>query len=132
LEQAHATEFSREMANRATAVLGESGVRLSGGQRQRVAIARAIVRKPKVLILDEATSALDAESERAVTEALVEVMSERTTLLVAHRLTTAARADQILVLKSGEVVECGNHAELLARGGFYRALFEAFSGGTLD
>jgi subfamily B ATP-binding cassette protein MsbA len=131
LEQAHAAEFSRELAARPTSELGESGVRLSGGQRQRVAIARAIVRKPRVLILDEATSALDAESEKAVTEALYEVMQDRTTLLVAHRLTTAARADRILVLRAGEVVETGSHTELMARGGFYNALFQAFSGGTL-
>jgi ABC-type multidrug transport system fused ATPase/permease subunit len=131
LEQAHAAEFSRELAARPTSELGESGVRLSGGQRQRVAIARAIVRKPRVLILDEATSALDAESEKAVTEALYEVMQDRTTLLVAHRLTTAARADRILVLRAGEVVEAGSHTELMARGGFYNALFQAFSGGTL-
>ena len=82
-------------------LLGEGGAGLSGGQRQRIAIARALVREPALLLLDEATSALDAESERAVTEALDEVMRERTTLFIAHRLTTAARADRILVMSRG-------------------------------
>ena len=131
LSQAHATEFAKELKERKTAELGERGIRLSGGQMQRVAIARALVRKPTVLLLDEATSALDATSEKAVTEALAQVMKTRTTLFIAHRLTTAARADRILVLSRGEVVEIGSHQELLAANGSYAALFKAFSGGIL-
>lgn len=132
LRQAHAEEFVREMGSRDTPTLGERGVKLSGGQMQRVAIARALVRQPAVLLLDEATSALDATSEKIVTEALDEVMKQRTTLFIAHRLTTAARADRILVLSRGEVVETGSHAELVAANGAYAGLFRAFSGGVLD
>jgi len=132
LEQAHATDFVRDMDNRETPVLGERGVRLSGGQMQRVAIARALIRKPTVLLLDEATSALDATSEKAVTEALEGVMKERTTLFIAHRLTTAARADRILVLSKGQVLEAGSHAELMLANGAYAGLFRAFSGGILS
>ena len=128
---AHAEEFVSELPQRYDTPLGEQGIRLSGGQRQRVAIARALVREPSLLLLDEATSALDAESERAVTEALDEVMRARTTLFIAHRLTTAARADRILVLSRGRAVESGTHAELLARGEAYAGLFKAFSGGVL-
>jgi subfamily B ATP-binding cassette protein MsbA len=131
LRQSHATEFVQEMENRTVSQLGERGIRLSGGQMQRISIARALVRKPTVLLLDEATSALDATSEKAVTEALEEVMKERTTLFIAHRLTTAARADTILVLSRGEVVEQGNHADLLEANGPYAGLFRAFSGGIL-
>jgi subfamily B ATP-binding cassette protein MsbA len=131
LRQAHAEEFTQEMAGRTTNELGERGVRLSGGQMQRVAIARALVRKPTVLLLDEATSALDANSEKAVTEALHEVMQHRTTLFIAHRLTTAARADKILVLSRGRAVEMGSHTELLAAKSTYANLFSAFSGGVL-
>ncbi|HEY0866390.1 MAG TPA: ABC transporter ATP-binding protein [Fimbriimonas sp.] len=131
LRKAHAEEFVAEMARRTTSELGERGVRLSGGQMQRIAIARALVRKPAILLLDEATSALDATSEKAVTEALDEVMQERTTLFIAHRLTTAARADRILVLSRGEVVEQGSHTELLEANGPYAGLFRAFSGGVL-
>jgi ABC-type multidrug transport system fused ATPase/permease subunit len=113
-------------------VIGEGGNGLSGGQKQRVAIARALVRRPALLLLDEATSALDATSEKAVTEALDEVMQERTTLFIAHRLTTAARADRILVLRRGEIVEEGSHASLMEASGVYAGLFRAFSGGVLD
>jgi subfamily B ATP-binding cassette protein MsbA len=131
LKQAYAEEFTKEMHSRTNSDLGERGVRLSGGQMQRVAIARALVRKPTVLLLDEATSALDASSEKAVTEALDEVMRTRTTLLIAHRLTTAARADRILVLNRGGVVETGTHTELMELNGSYASLFRAFSGGVL-
>ena len=132
LREAHATEFVAEFRGRADAVLGERGVKLSGGQMQRVAIARALVRRPKLLLLDEATSALDPASEGAVTEALAEAMRTRTALFIAHRLTTAARADRILVLKRGRVVEVGPHRELIAAGGEYAAMFRLFSGGVLD
>lgn len=129
---AHAEEFIRDLPARYDTEIGESGNRLSGGQRQRLAIARALVRKPKLLLLDEATSALDPTSEQVVTEALGEIMKTRTTLFIAHRLTTAARADRILVLRRGEVVEQGSHRQLLEQQGAYAGLFAAFSGGILD
>lgn len=129
---AHAAGFIEQTPERYETELGERGVRLSGGEMQRIAIARAVVRKPTLLLLDEATSNLDAVSEKAVQEALEEVMQGRTTLFIAHRLTTAARADKILMLRHGEVVEYGSHAELMAAKGAYAAMFEAFSKGVLD
>lgn len=132
LRRAHAEEFTRAMNERSNALLGERGVKLSGGQMQRVAIARALVRKPTLLLLDEATSALDANSEKVVTEALTEVMQERTTLFIAHRLTTAARADRILHLRGGKVVESGSHRELMERNGAYADMYRAFAHGVID
>ncbi len=129
--QAHVTEFVNQMESGFDSQIGEGGGRISGGQRQRVAIARALVRNPKILLLDEATSALDAQSEMAVTEALDEVMKERSTLFIAHRLTTAARAQKIVVMSRGQVVEQGSHVELLEANGAYAGLFRAFSGGVL-
>lgn len=129
---AHADVFVEAMPDRYGSVIGEQGSGLSGGERQRIAIARALVRKPTLLLLDEATSALDASSERAVTEALDEIMRQRTTLFIAHRLTTAARADRIVYLRRGEVIEHGPHKELMERNGEYAALFRVFSNGVLD
>ncbi|HEY4069696.1 MAG TPA: ABC transporter transmembrane domain-containing protein [Burkholderiaceae bacterium] len=102
--------------------LGERGVRLSGGQRQRISIARAILKNPPLLLLDEATSALDAESERMVQAALESAMKDRTTLVIAHRLATVQRADRIIVMEAGEIVETGTHAQLAAAGGLYARL----------
>lgn len=129
---AHADVFIERLPERYEAQIGEQGVGLSGGEKQRVAIARALVRKPNVLLLDEATSNLDSVSEKVVQEALEEVMHTRTTLFIAHRLTTAARADKILVLRRGEVVEMGSHKELLDQNGVYAAMYGAFSSGVLE
>jgi ATP-binding cassette subfamily B protein len=104
--------------------LGERGLSLSGGQRQRIAIARAILRNAPILLLDEATSALDAESEVAVQHALERVMADRTTIVIAHRLATVQKADRILVMDEGRIVEEGQHADLVRQGGLYRRLAE--------
>jgi ATP-binding cassette subfamily B protein len=119
---AHADEFIRELPEGYHTFLGERGVRLSGGQRQRIAIARAMLKNPPLLLLDEATSALDAQSEQRVQAALATAMQGRTTLVIAHRLATVQKADLIVVLDHGRVVEQGTHAELVAAGGVYAGL----------
>jgi ATP-binding cassette subfamily B protein len=119
---AFADEFISALPEGYATFLGERGVRLSGGQRQRIAIARAMLKNPPLLLLDEATSALDAESERMVQAALESAMRDRTTLVIAHRLATVQKADLIVVLDHGQLVEQGTHAELVARGGVYAGL----------
>jgi ATP-binding cassette subfamily B protein len=123
-EAAAATEFIDRLPQGFATFLGEKGVRLSGGQRQRIAIARAILCDPAVLLLDEATSALDAENERLVQFALERLMRGRTSLVIAHRLATVLKADRIVVLDEGQVVEQGRHEDLLGRGGLYSRLAE--------
>jgi ABC-type multidrug transport system fused ATPase/permease subunit len=108
-------------------VIGERGMRLSGGQRQRVSIARAILKDAPVILFDEATSSLDSESEAKVRDAMANLVRGRTVLIIAHRLSTVRAADQILVLDRGVVVERGTHAELVAKNGRYRALYDAQS-----
>ena len=121
-EAAHAMEFIRTLPQGLATEIGENGAKLSGGQRQRIAIARAILKDAPILLLDEATSALDTESERAVQAALEELMRGRTTIVIAHRLSTVERADRIVVLSQGRIVESGSHRELIARAGMYAGL----------
>jgi ATP-binding cassette subfamily B protein len=121
-KMAAAHEFIENLPQGYQSFLGERGVRLSGGQRQRIAIARALLKNPPLLLLDEATSALDAESERLVQGALEAAMADRTTLVIAHRLATVQRADRIIVLDNGHLVETGTHASLVAQGGIYANL----------
>jgi ABC-type multidrug transport system fused ATPase/permease subunit len=123
--KANAWDFIRSFPEKLDTVVGERGVQLSGGQRQRIAIARAVLKDPKILILDEATSSLDSESERLVQEALEKLMQGRTSLVIAHRLATIRKADTIIVLNEGTIVEQGTHAELLSNGnGLYKTLTE--------
>jgi ABC-type multidrug transport system fused ATPase/permease subunit len=119
---AHVLEFAEELPEGLETSVGDRGTLLSGGQRQRVAIARALLKDAPILILDEATSALDAESSHVVQTALAQLMQGRTTLVIAHRLATIERADQILVMDEGRIVESGTHATLLAANGVYAAL----------
>jgi ABC-type multidrug transport system fused ATPase/permease subunit len=121
---ANAHDFITELPEGYATLVGPRGTKLSGGQRQRIAIARAVLADPKILLLDEATSALDSESERLVNEALERLMQGRTSLVIAHRLSTVRHADQILVLSKGKIVEQGTHEVLLSANGTYRFLAE--------
>jgi subfamily B ATP-binding cassette protein MsbA len=121
---AHAAEFIDKLPLKYDTPIGESGATLSGGQRQRLAIARAVIKDPAILILDEATSSLDSESEQAIQKAIEEFVVGRTTIVIAHRLSTVKRADRILVVDAGEIVEQGPHADLMAKNGLYRRLYD--------
>jgi ATP-binding cassette subfamily B protein len=131
-QAAHVTEFAGALPDGFGTMVGERGVKLSGGQRQRVALARAILRDAPILLLDEATSALDSESEVLVQQALWRLMEGRTALVVAHRLSTVARMDQLVVLDRGQIAERGTHQELLGLDGTYARLWQHQSGGFLD
>ncbi len=120
---AYVLEFADELPEGLDTQVGDRGTLLSGGQKQRIAIARALLKNAPVLVLDEATSALDTESERRIQAALETLVRDRTTLVIAHRLSTVEQADRIIVMHEGEIIESGTHAELLAREGRYAALY---------
>ncbi len=124
LKAAHAWEFVEELPHGLDTLIGEQGTKLSGGQRQRLAIARALLKNPPILILDEATSALDSESEKRVQDAIDRLVRDRTVIVIAHRLSTIQRADKIIVLEDGRIVESGSHEELISLKGHYRKLHE--------
>ncbi len=122
-EAAHIIEFIKDMPEGLETIVGDRGVLLSGGQRQRIAIGRALLKDAPVLILDEATSSLDTQSERHIQDALKHLMKDRTTLVIAHRLSTVESADRIIVLGKGSIVESGTHRELIEHDGVYAKLY---------
>jgi len=128
---AHAAEFIEGLPGGYETLVGERGIKLSGGQRQRVAIARAILKDAPILVLDEATSSLDSESEGLIQEALWSLLTNRTAVVIAHRLSTVRRMDRLVILERGRIAEDGTHDELLRRGGIYAALWSQQSGGFL-
>lgn len=129
---ANADEFIENLPNGYETLVGERGIKLSGGQRQRIAIARAILKNAPILVLDEATSALDSESEALIQDALKELMKNRTSIVIAHRLSTVANLDRIVVLENGKIIEQGTHKELLAKNGVYKKLWSRQSGGFME
>ncbi|MEK7698098.1 MAG: ATP-binding cassette domain-containing protein, partial [Nitrospirota bacterium] len=122
---AYAHDFIKEMLHGYDTIIGERGIRLSGGQKQRISIARALLKNPPILILDEATSSLDTASEIIVQKALDNLMTNRTTFVIAHRLSTVRKADKILVLDKGKIIETGTHEELLSKEGMYKFLYKS-------
>ncbi len=132
IKRANAYEFVKELPNGLDTIVGERGVKLSGGQRQRIAIARAILKDAPILILDEATSALDSESEKLIQGALTKLMKGRTSIVVAHRLSTISKLDRIVVLKGGKITEEGSHDKLLQQKGIYAMLWAHQSGGFIE
>ena len=129
---AGALTFITKLPDGFNTLVGERGIKLSGGQRQRIAIARAILKDAPILILDEATSALDSESERLIQRSLTNLMKNRTSIVVAHRLSTIASLDRIVVMDNGAIIEQGSHTELLAKGGAYAKLWNHQSGGFIQ
>ncbi|MGL5747130.1 MAG: ATP-binding cassette domain-containing protein, partial [Weissella cibaria] len=124
-ERAAIADFIRGLPDGMATTVGERGVKLSGGQKQRLSIARALVKDAEIVILDEATAALDNESEKIIQHALDNLMTHKTTIVIAHRLSTVHNADQIVVLNEGQIVERGSHDELLAQDGVYKTLYDA-------
>jgi ATP-binding cassette subfamily B protein len=120
---AHIHDFIMGMPDKYETEVGERGLKLSGGEKQRVAIARALLKNPAILIFDEATSALDSQSEKSIQAELDRIQVGRTTLIIAHRLSTVMNADQILVMDAGRILERGRHGELLAAGGYYAQMW---------
>jgi ATP-binding cassette subfamily B protein len=129
---ANAWEFIKNLPDGMDTLTGERGVKLSGGQRQRVAIARAILKDAPILVLDEATASLDTESEKLIQQALSRLMKNRTSIVIAHRLSTVAELDRIIVLDHGKIIEDGKHANLIASGGAYAKLWNRQTGGVLE
>ena len=121
---AHAHEFIQKLPNGYDTLVGERGIKLSGGQKQRVAIARAILKRAPIILFDEATSALDSESEQIIQRALPEILGKQTAIVVAHRLSTVAKLDRIIVIHEGKIAEQGTHQELLKRKGRYYSLWQ--------
>jgi ATP-binding cassette, subfamily B, bacterial MsbA len=124
LDAACALDFVREMPEGLETIIGDRGVKISGGQRQRLAIARALLKDPPILIFDEATSALDTESEQLITKAISNLLSGRTVIIIAHRLSTIRKADLILVVENGKIVQTGDHSDLIVEGGLYKRLYD--------
>ena len=130
-KKAHAHEFIMDTGEGYESLVGERGVKLSGGQRQRIALARAILKNASILLLDEATSALDSITERLIQESLAFLMRDKTVMVIAHRLSTLSHLDRILVFHEGEIVEDGNHSQLLSLNGHYARMWSMQAGGFL-
>ena len=122
-KMARIDEFAQILPEKYESRVGERGLKLSGGEKQRVAIARTILKKSKILLFDEATSSLDTKTEKEIQESLKTVSRDRTTIIIAHRLSTVVDCDEIIVLKEGQIIERGRHSELLARGGEYSVMW---------